>query len=123
MLKISAEQIAALGWDWRERLREERVADVAAQLRAKGGEVVKDLSTEQLRGTVGDVLDAGQRFGVTQPEQLLNWAYIRLALGEKFWEMPEFKDVLEHPYLHGDAKGRHIVLSFFAVNKMLARAK
>ncbi len=118
MLKISPDQMQSLGRDLERRRRDQSTSEIVSHLCKNAPDVMSRYTGEQHRQYVGEVLDASEKAGLTDPEQVLNWSYIRFLTGMAFYNMGEFKDILEHPLLHPDAKGRHIVLAFFAIQRM-----
>jgi len=118
MLKISRDQMQTLARDLERRRRDQSTSEIVSQLCKQAPELMRRYTDEQHRRYVGEVLDACNRLGLTDPEQVLNWSYVRFLTGMEFYNMEEFRDILEHPLLHPDAKGRHIVLAFFAVQRM-----
>ncbi len=118
MLTISKNQMYALTEDFRRRRREDRIDSLIERIRQQAPDALKSYTGEQARQYAGEAYDAAAKVGVTNLEYILNWAYIRLLTGTDFYNSPSFTDVLEHPFLHPDAKGRHIVLSFFAIQKL-----
>ena len=121
MLTISARQTEALGKGLGQRRRENIITEVIADLRTQRPDVLRPHPEEDLRRIVGEVADAGSKIGLSDRIYLLNWVYIRLLTGLAFYNEPDFSDILNHPHLHGNAKGRHIVLAFFAIQKRYAK--
>jgi hypothetical protein len=122
MLRIRDEQLARLREAANQSERDELAGMILRRLREDAPELMKRETEERQRLIVDDVLDAARRLGVSAAEHMLNWCYIRFLTGLSFYDMEQFKDVLEHPFLHPDARARHIVLSFFS-NEMQRRRR
>src|SRR5438128_12427768 len=105
----------ALARDLERRRRDQSTSEIVCK---QAPELMSGYTGEQHRRYVGEVLDASGKVGLADPEHVLNWSYIRFLTGMEFYNIAEFKDILEHPLLHPDAKGRHIVLAFFAIQRM-----
>lgn len=118
MPRVSKTQVTALERDFGARSRQREAADMLAHLQRTAPEVMSPYSGPQQTGIADDVLQAAATVGITDQDIILNWGYIRFATGLEFYKMAEFKDILEQPYLHPDARGRHIVLAFHAIQGM-----
>lgn len=118
MLTIRSDQMRSLREGLEAYQRDQTVLRIVSQLCHDVPKVMDRYAREQHLQFVRDVLDATGRFGIIDTEQLLNWSYIRFVTNIPFYEAEQFKDILQHPLLHPDAKGRHIVLAFFAIQRM-----
>ena len=118
MLHISSEQLQILGRDLTLRLKSQSVTQIVSHLCSNAPELMSRYGQETHHLRVEEVVDVCQRLGINEPRHVLNWSYIRLLTGLEFYYMEEFKDILNHPFLHPEAKGRHIVLSFFTIQRI-----
>jgi hypothetical protein len=118
VLKIRTAQIQALRERIQERNRDQLVSDISLYLQQSAPKIMNQYTRQQHRELIIEVLTATEKLGIFDPEHLLNWSYIRFLTNKAFYRMNEFKDILDHPFLHGYGKGRHIVLAFFAISRM-----
>ena len=118
MWQIRPEQMQVLRQTLEQRLREQSIADISSHLREKAPDVVDRYTVEQQRLFIGEVVDVTGELDIVDPDQVLNWSYIRFLINMPFYKMEQFKDILDHPFLHSYSKGRHIVMAFFAIQKM-----
>jgi hypothetical protein len=114
MLRIRNEQLVSLRNAAIESLRRELARIILRQLREDVPDIMKRYPEERQQRITEDVLDAADRLGVSVADYMLNWCYIRFFTDMPFYDMEQFKDILDHSLLHPDAKARHIVMSFFS---------
>jgi hypothetical protein len=115
---IRPDQLATLRKELDRRYREEAIREINSNLRDNAPDIMNRYAEAQQHDYTGDVLDAAWELGITSPEYLLNWSFIRFATNLPFHRMPEFEHLLRHPLLHPEAKGRHIVLAFSSIVRM-----
>jgi hypothetical protein len=118
MLKLQARQLGAL----RERVSGERrraaVAAILTRLDQAAPQLMAGYDPAAREAVVLDALEASERIGFEDPDTVLNWAYIRFLSNVRFHAHDGFRAVLEHPFLHPEAKGRHIVFAYFAIHRI-----
>jgi hypothetical protein len=122
MLTIRNEQLASLRDAVNKSRRRKLARVILGQLREDVPEVMKRYSEERQQQITDNVLDAAEWLGVSAADYVLNWCYIRFLTDLPFYDMEQFKDILDHQLLHPDARARHIVLSFFS-NEMQRRSR
>jgi hypothetical protein len=113
MWQITPAQMQKLRDAIQQRLRAETIENICSHLCQKAPEILAGYTWAQQRLIIGEVVDTAREFGIVDPDHVLNWSYIRFLINIAFYKMAEFKDILDHPYLHPYSKGRHIVLAFF----------
>lgn len=118
MWQIRPEQVEKLREALQQRLREQSIADISSHLCEKAPEIMRRYTGEQQKLLIAEVIDAAGKLDIIDPDQVLNWSYIRVVINMPFYEMEQFKEILEHPFLHPYSKGRHIIMSFFAIQRM-----
>lgn len=113
MLKISQEQWDLMEQDAVERYVEWMTERIERSMRAEQRLLTGDYG-ETLRADITEAVQAAERLGVDEEEQIFDWCLVRIASGLPFYAMDEFADVLNHPFLSPFAKARHIIMAFFA---------
>lgn len=118
MLKIRTEQIQALQNSLDQQHRQDSISKILARLKKTTPGVLKPYGPGEQRQRVDEVLDACERLKIQDPEYRWKWSYISFRTNTRFYDSGQFSDILEHPFLHPDAKGRHIVLAYAAIERM-----
>lgn len=118
MLKIRAGQMHAMRAALGAARQSRHVQDVLHELLACRPELRQVHAEDDLRRMVEDALDGARAIGLQDPQTLLDWCYVRVLTNTSFFRAEAFRDILDHPFLHPEAKGRHLVMAFFAVQRL-----
>ncbi len=108
MLTIRQEQWDALEQDAVKRYVERTAEKVEQRMREEQPVLTADYG-ETLHADITEAVQAAERLGVDEEEQIFDWCLVRIASGLPFYAMDEFADVLSHPFLSPFAKARHII--------------
>lgn len=118
MLKLPQQHFAVLRDAFAGKRLDQAVSSICERLRREAPEVMRVYAEPQQAQSVREVIDACDRLRIDDPELVLNWCFIRFLSNVKFHALDQFRDILDHPFLHPNAKGRHVVLAYFAIQRM-----
>lgn len=117
MLKIRADQLNA----FRQSMLKRYVAEVASEIKTKMCSrlpEVTDAYGEPLGNDIAEAVRAAERYGIEDSDQIYDWCVVRIVAKQPFYDMEQFVDILDHPFLAPYSKARHVILSFFAILAM-----
>ncbi|MCF6256793.1 MAG: hypothetical protein L3J98_10040 [Gammaproteobacteria bacterium] len=92
--------------------------EIEDKMRSRIPDIIQTLDQEQLQVDINEAVTVADQYGISDPEQLYDWCVIRIVCGQKFYQMEEFKDILEHRFLTPFAKARHLITIFFTIHDM-----
>lgn len=118
MLKITKKQWETLGRATYDRYIAKTSSEIEEKMRLRIPDTLKNYNQEQLSPDIKEALTAADQYCIEDKEQLYDWCVIRIVSGQKFYQMNEFKDILEHRFLTSFAKARHLILIFFTIVDM-----
>ena len=114
MLKIRAEQLDNI----RVAMRDSYVMKMTKEIENKMRSILPAVTEnygEKLTNDISEAVYAAERYDIDDPDQLYDWCVVRIVSKQPFYDLSEFADILDHPFLSPYAKARHIILSFFAI--------
>lgn len=114
MLKIRAEQLDNI----RVAMRDSYVMKMTGEIENKMRSILPAVTEnygEKLTNDISEAVYAAERYDIDDPDQLYDWCVVRIVSKQPFYNLSEFEDILDHPFLSPSAKARHIILSFFAI--------
>lgn len=114
MLKIRASQLDAIRQSVRDRYVGNMATEIENRMRSNVPEVTNAYG-ESLRNNIAEAVGAAERYGIHGQDQVYDWCVVRVISRQPFYDMKEFSDILDHPFLTPYAKARHIILSFFQI--------
>lgn len=118
MLKFSPQQFKEFNEQTESRILQAVAKDVLDTIKMRAPKLVEKYLPDDCWKMVLDVVTCASAFGIKDRAQLADWGYIRMATNVKFFHGSAFEFVLNHPFLHPYAKGRHIVLAYFSIQRM-----
>lgn len=114
MLKIRNEQLDNI----RITMRDSYVMRITKEIENRMQNALPAVTMEyggKLTNDISEAVYAAEKYDIDDPDQLYDWCVIRIISKQPFYDLSEFADILEHPFLSPYAKARHIILSFFAI--------
>jgi hypothetical protein len=117
-MKIRYEQLEILRQQANERYLAKISAEIEEKMQLRIPKAIRDYEQKQLQFDIRDALVVAENYGIDDPDQLFDWCVIRIVSKQRFYQMDEFKDILEHRFLTPFAKARHLILIFFTILDM-----
>lgn len=91
-----------------------KTREIEGKMRSAIPTVTEDYG-EELTNDISEAVYAAERYGIDDPDQVYDWCVVRIVSKQPFYDLNQFKDILDHPFFSPYAKARHIILSFFAI--------
>lgn len=111
-MEIRKEQLAVLHEVAKQETLEYFTSAVIENLSQVDAGIVVNQSSDQLRATVREALQAALQFDIREFPDLCQWTYLRLTTQYQFWNNLAFRYFLDEPLFHPKAKVRNLVTSY-----------
>lgn len=115
MLIIRNEQLKKLNRLAYERYFDRVSKEIEEKMYSRIPGHIKNIDKNKLDIKINESIRAADKYEIDDPEQLYDWCVIRIVTGQKFYQMDEFKYILEHRFLTPFAKTRHLIMIFFTI--------
>ncbi len=114
-MKISSHQLKLLAEANNKRYLIKTAKEIEKKMDIRIPYITKHYDQKNLLIDIHNAVIAANLYDIDDQEQLYDWCVIRIVSKMEFYNMDEFKYILDHNLLVPFAKARHIILIFFTI--------